>query len=563
MPLVLANRVQESATANTTVSFTLTGAIAGFQTFAVIGDTNTTYYSATDGAGNWEVGLGTYSTTGPTLTRTTVYASSNSNLAVTFSGTVNVFVTYPSGRSVNLDASGNVSALGTVASGTWQGSTVGVAYGGTGLTSYTANQVLYAPSSSSIGQSANLTFDGTRLTVADFSDSSLTSGRVTYAGAGGNLTDASNFTFNGFNLTVNSVTFGRSSGSSSSGSQSVAAGGLALFSNTSGDYNSALGYAALQNNETNNYSTAVGWSAAKEMRGNGNTAVGGQALQGNFGTPATNTGTNNTAIGVAAGYSTTTGSYNVAVGVNSLISISTGSYNTTIGFNSLSGTATSSNNTTIGYNAGSALTSGSNNVIIGSYNGNQNNLDIRTASNYAVLSDGAGNRIISGGSGLSVALGNSAVPQSGTGITFPATQSSSSNVNTLDDYEEGTFTPSLQGSTGTGSVTYAARAGHYTKIGDLVYATVWIQLNSGSFTGTMQVGGLPFTVRNATNNYAPISIGYVDLYAYTQYYQLMGYANVNTTTVILTQAFSNTASSNAPVDASFAIMFSVTYKTAT
>lgn len=143
MPLVLANRVQESATANTTVSFTLTGAVFGFQTFAVIGDTNTTYYSATDGSGNWEVGLGTYSTTGPTLTRTTIYASSNSNLAVTFSGAVNVFVTYPSGRSVNLDASGNVSALGTISSGTWQGTTVAVAYGGTGVTSSSgANSVM-------------------------------------------------------------------------------------------------------------------------------------------------------------------------------------------------------------------------------------------------------------------------------------------------------------------------------------------------------------------------------------------------------------------------------------
>ena len=134
MALVLANRVQESATANTTVSFTLGGAVAGFQTFAVVGNANTTYYSATDGSGNWEVGLGTYSTSGPTLTRTTIYASSNSGSAVTFSGAVNVFVTYPSGKSVNLDASGNASALGTVASGTWQGSTIGVAYGGTGVT---------------------------------------------------------------------------------------------------------------------------------------------------------------------------------------------------------------------------------------------------------------------------------------------------------------------------------------------------------------------------------------------------------------------------------------------
>jgi len=143
MPLVLSNRVQETATANTTVSFTLTGAVSGFQTFGVIGDTNTTYYSATDGNGNWEVGLGTYSTTGPTLTRTTVYESSNAGSAVTFSGSVNVFVTYPSGKSVNLDASGNVSALGTVASGAWQGSTVGVAYGGTGVTASSgANSVV-------------------------------------------------------------------------------------------------------------------------------------------------------------------------------------------------------------------------------------------------------------------------------------------------------------------------------------------------------------------------------------------------------------------------------------
>jgi hypothetical protein len=151
MPLVLANRVQESATANTTVSFTLTGAIAGFQTFAVIGNTNTTYYSATDGSGNWEVGLGTYSTTGPTLTRTTIYASSNTGSAVTFSGVVSVFVTYPSGRSVNLDGSGNVSALGTVASGTWQGSTIAVAYGGTGVTSSSgANSVVLRDANSNI-----------------------------------------------------------------------------------------------------------------------------------------------------------------------------------------------------------------------------------------------------------------------------------------------------------------------------------------------------------------------------------------------------------------------------
>ena len=112
MALALNDRVQQTGTANTTVSFTLSGSVTGFQSFAVVGNGNTTYYSATDASGNWEVGIGTYSTTGPTLTRTTILSSSNSGSAVTFSGTVNVFVTYPSSKSINYDGSG-VATIGT------------------------------------------------------------------------------------------------------------------------------------------------------------------------------------------------------------------------------------------------------------------------------------------------------------------------------------------------------------------------------------------------------------------------------------------------------------------
>jgi hypothetical protein len=111
MALVLKNRVQETGTANTTVSFTLSGAIQGFQAFSSIGNGNTTYYTATDASGNWEVGIGTYSTTGPTLTRTTILSSSNSGSAVTFSGTVNLWVDYPAEKSINYDADG-VAAIG-------------------------------------------------------------------------------------------------------------------------------------------------------------------------------------------------------------------------------------------------------------------------------------------------------------------------------------------------------------------------------------------------------------------------------------------------------------------
>jgi len=116
MALALYDRVQQTGTANTTVSFTLSGTVTGFQSFSVIGDTNTTYYAATDSSGNWEVGLGTYSTSGPTLTRTAIYSSSNSGSAVTFSGTVTVFVTYPASRSVNLDANSNATIVGLLTS---------------------------------------------------------------------------------------------------------------------------------------------------------------------------------------------------------------------------------------------------------------------------------------------------------------------------------------------------------------------------------------------------------------------------------------------------------------
>jgi len=115
MALILADRVQETATANTTVSFSLAGASTGYQTFsAAIGNTNTTYYGASDGT-NWEVGIGTYATTGNLLNRTTILSSSNAGSAVAFSGTVTVFVDYPAGKSIYLDASGNASALGTPA----------------------------------------------------------------------------------------------------------------------------------------------------------------------------------------------------------------------------------------------------------------------------------------------------------------------------------------------------------------------------------------------------------------------------------------------------------------
>jgi len=102
MALVLADRVRETTTTAGTGTITLAGAVTGFQSFSVVGNGNTTYYTiAGQGTSEWEVGIGTYTSSGTTLARTAVLASSNSGSLVNFSaGTKDVFVTYPAGRSV-------------------------------------------------------------------------------------------------------------------------------------------------------------------------------------------------------------------------------------------------------------------------------------------------------------------------------------------------------------------------------------------------------------------------------------------------------------------------------
>jgi len=97
MALVLADRVKETTTTTGTGTVTLDGASTGYQSFSVVGNGNTTYYTiAGQTSSEWEVGVGTYTSSGTTLARTTVLASSNSGSAVNFSaGTKDVFVTYP------------------------------------------------------------------------------------------------------------------------------------------------------------------------------------------------------------------------------------------------------------------------------------------------------------------------------------------------------------------------------------------------------------------------------------------------------------------------------------
>jgi hypothetical protein len=104
MALVVKDRVRETTTTTGTGTITLGGAATGFQSFSVIGDANTTFYTIQlSNTNEWEVGIGTYTLSGTTLSRDTILESSNGGSAVNFSaGSKDVFVTYPAEKAIYL-----------------------------------------------------------------------------------------------------------------------------------------------------------------------------------------------------------------------------------------------------------------------------------------------------------------------------------------------------------------------------------------------------------------------------------------------------------------------------
>ena len=410
-------------------------------------------------------------------------------------------------------------------------------------------------------------------------------------------------------------------GKLTSGGSNVAVGNYAMLYTTSGSNNTAIGLSALQANTTGSISTAVGYQAGyanttgeitavgvqalyANTTGSQNTAVGVGALYPNttggsnsaLGRDALNsntTGSNNTAVGQRALYYNTTGSQNIALGSQALYSNTTASANIAIGYqagyslttspsyrNTFVGTyagysCTGTSNTFVGAQgastgsgSGEVVTSGRFNTILGAYSGNQDGLDIRTADSYVVLSDGYGNRQISMAEGQTLAL-DSAVPNAGTGITFPATQSASSNANTLDDYEEGTFTPYLYADAGSG-ITYNHQTGKYTKIGNVVHYGYVLGLTSkGTISGSIYLAGLPFEVEGGYSGSAEpwgISISYVGGLATNTVYSINGWSNNQSAIVQLRrQSSADLAYGQAYVNASdisndFYIQFSGTYR---
>jgi hypothetical protein len=267
--------------------------------------------------------------------------------------------------------------------------------GGVGTSSNT--QVLYNSSGLVVGD-ADFTFNGTTVTMAnDASISGLTVGRGAASQARNTavgvsaLASASSGNLN--------AAFGSNALQLNTGSANSAFGDGSLPVNTSGVSNSAFGQGSLNSNISGNYNVALGSVAlVANTSGSNNVGVGWFAL-------ASNNASNNTAVGYQAGYNLITSGENTAVGYQALYTNTASGDNVAVGRNALR-LSTGAGNTVIGEGGGNTITTGSQNTILGRYTGNQGGLDIRTASNYIVLSDGNGNpRGIFDGSGNFITAG--------------------------------------------------------------------------------------------------------------------------------------------------------------
>lgn len=220
MAFAIADRVQETTTTQGTGTVVLAGAVTGYQSFAIVGNANTTYYTIADQVGaNWEVGIGTYYLGNTSLARTTILASSNANTAVNFGlGTKAVFVTYPAEKAIysndnNVTTVTNfVSANVLITGGTINGVSISNAtYGGLGtMSTQNANAVAITGGTINNVSLSNVTYGGLGTMATQNANAvNITGGNATVTNinaTAGTITTLNSTTGNVVNFTSSNVT---------------------------------------------------------------------------------------------------------------------------------------------------------------------------------------------------------------------------------------------------------------------------------------------------------------------------------------------------------------------
>ena len=281
-------------------------------------------------------------------------------------------------------------------------------------------------------------------------------------------------------------------------------GSFAADANTTGAFNAVLGDAALPANTSGSYNVACGQGSLNaNTTASNNTAVGYQAGY------STTTGTNNVIMGYQAGYSNTTGAYNTFVGVSAGngSNFNGNAFNTCIGFNSGTSLTTGIKNTFIGGGgggiaSGAVITTGSANTIVGNYNGNAGGLDIRTASNYIVLSDGDGNPrgIFDGNGNLLVGTTSGSArglfTQDGTGASIQTGQTNTSftgsavNIRATRNTSNGTYNFISCTREGVADVLFVRDSGNVVNANNSYGAISDIKLKENISDATPKLDGL-------------------------------------------------------------------------
>ena len=158
-----------------------------------------------------------------------------------------------------------------------------------------------------------------------------------------------------------------------------------------------------------------------------------------------------------------------------------------------------------------------------------------------------------------IGVGGATASASGSGISFPATQSASSDANTLDDYEEGTWTPTVQGSSTNGTGTYTTQQGTYTKIGNIVKFQAEIAWTAHTGSGQLEVGNYPFT---STAQTSPISVVFYGGPTFVLGNFIQAYKNPSNTTSGTAQTSSASAFSSVALSSAGTLQVNGVYKVA-
>jgi hypothetical protein len=330
-----------------------------------LSDGDTTYYAIVEGETAWEVGLGTFTASGTTLSRDTILESSNAGAAINLAAEADVFITYPAEKSVYLNASGNIDLTGNIV---FEGSTADDFETTLTVADPTADRTFTLPDqtgTATLWQSAFLEGGSnySNIPIGDGTLSSLTTGSAQY-----------------------NVGIGRDAGRDiTTGDNNVCIGALAGSNMTTGGHGIAIGTSSGLYTTTSDYNVGVGGNSLAYFTGTSNVGIGFQAGLGNL---VGSSGSYNVGVGRGSLLNAYTCDFNVGVGYQAGNSLTTAGNNVAIGVSAMYDNATDTNSTAVGNNAGRGtfLTGG---TYLGSLAGNYNvsSKDYQVAIGYNAMND--------------------------------------------------------------------------------------------------------------------------------------------------------------------------------